>query len=334
MATYVKGRVAPSASAAVLLAIGVAVLAPEVVAPGSKIVFDHSPQLHVAMTTFAAMCVQALPLVIAGALVSASITRWMNPSRWAKVIPRSRLGGVLVGAFAGVFVPTCECSSVAVARRMVASGVRPGSALTFMVAAPSLNPLIVVSTFIAFGQMEMAIARWLAALFAVVFVGLVVSVYNSQIIDEIQNRIEETESHGCGCCSSHRWLDTAKSDVIASTTYIIVGAGIAAGVSAFLPAEALAAISSNLWVSMALMIVIAVIASLCSLGDAFVAASFVGLSPVSLLVFLVVGPIIDLKLAAMMEGMMGPLTTKVVATAGIISAILTSTAVSVLMGWI
>lgn len=321
-----------------IAAVALVALLPDLIRPASTALISTTPGVHVALATFAAICVQALPLVLVGAVVSASLAQIMTPARWARVIPSHRIGATLAGAVAGMLVPTCECSSVAVARRMISSGVRPEAALTFMVAAPSLNPIVFVATWIAFGGAEIAVARWGAALLAVISVGLVVGVASLRIRDEVFERVGH--EHGCSCHSAlepsrgEQWVAMARHDAVGAATFLVIGGAIAAVTSAVLPASAVATISDNVWVSVALMASIAVVASLCSLGDAFVAASFVGLPTPALLSFLVVGPIIDLKLAAMMEGMLGHTATKIVAATGMIAGMLCAVVAGTVMGWV
>lgn len=330
---------------AAVVAVATVALLPDVVRPASNALIAAMPRFHVALATFAAICVQALPLVLLGAAVSASLAQVMTPQRWEKIIPNNRVGATLVGAVVGIIVPTCECSSVAVARRMMGSGVRPEAALTFMVAAPSLNPIVFVATWVAFGGAQMAIARWVAALAAVIAVGLVVAAASGSIRSEVLERLghhghgHHDHGHGCSChrpaddSRSKQWVSMVRHDAIGAATFLVIGGAIAAMVSAALPASAIATISDNVWVSVALMATIAVVASLCSLGDAFVAASFVGLPTPALLAFLVVGPIIDLKLAAMMEGMLGHSATKAVAATGMVAGMATAMVVGAVTGW-
>ena len=74
---------------------------------------------------------------------------------------------------------------------------------------------------------------------------------------------------------------------------------------AAVPAGFLTFLTENLWLGIAVMALLAVLLSLCSEADAFVAASLPGVSPTAQLVFLVVGPMVDVKLFAMQSGAFG-----------------------------
>lgn len=340
MTTAVKQRNGAAIGASVIVACGAALLLPEAVRPASAALLDSWPRLHVALATFAALCVQALPMILIGAAVSATVAIFMTPDRWTRVLPAHPVGGVVVAALAGLFVPTCECSSVVLARRMMASGVRPEAALTFMIAAPSFNPLVLWATFIAFGGVEMASARLLAALLAVLTVGAIIATRSRMITEELFGGEDTHSHHTHGHAHVHhqstveRWIEAARHDAVGAATFLVIGGAIAAIGSAVLPASLVAEFSENVWLSVLLMATVAVVASLCSLGDSFVAASLVGLHPVAMLTFMVVGPIIDLKLAAMMEGILGHRVTRLVAVTGLAAGIGASIITACVLGWL
>ncbi len=300
-----------------------------------------SPRLQVALTSFAALCVQALPFVLIGSVASATVAVFMTPQRWKKVLPTKSVPAIMVAAVLGMVVPTCECSSVPLARRMIKSGVPPSAAVTFMTAAPSLNPLVVIATVTAFGGWEMAAARFGAGLLAVVGLGLVVAAFGQQAFaalttTDIHEHDQEHEHlHGNEHESkSQKWIHAVWHDAIGAATFLVLGGAIAATASAFLPISAAATVSQQVFVAILVMAIFAVIASLCSLGDAFVAAALVGVHPAGALAFLVVGPIIDIKLSAMMEGILGSKPTRLIALGGFSTALGTTVIVSALLGWL
>jgi uncharacterized membrane protein YraQ (UPF0718 family) len=79
----------------------------------------------------------------------------------------------------------------------------------------------------------------------------------------------------------------------------------AATLKAVVPASWLHAASVNPVVSVLALAVLAVLLSICSEADAFVASSLTQFSLTARLAFLVVGPMIDLKLFAMQAGTFG-----------------------------
>jgi len=119
------------------------------------------------VTVWLAICLQALPFLVLGVLVSGAIVAFLPADTLLRVVPRSAGGAVLGAGLFGVVLPGCECGSEPVARALLQRGAAPAPALTFMLAAPAVNPVVLVSTAVAFpGQPMMVIARFLAALFA------------------------------------------------------------------------------------------------------------------------------------------------------------------------
>ena len=122
-----------------------------------------------------------------------------------------------------------------------------------------------------------------------------------------------------------RWLtflETARADLVDAGGFLVVGALAAAALDVLTPHDRFAAVGGNAVVGIPLMAVLAVILALCSEADAFVAASFSTLPLLPRLVFLVVGPAVDVKLIALQSGTFGTSfvarfapTTFVVATA-------------------
>lgn len=296
-----------------------------------------SPRLQVALTSFAALCVQALPFVLLGSIASATVAVSMTPQRWKKVLPSKPIPAIIVAAVMGMVVPTCECSSVPLARRMINSGVPPSAAVTFMTAAPSLNPLVVIATLTAFGGWEMAAARFGAGLLAVVGLGLVIAAFGKHAFATLA----ATNSHNHNHDHDHQheskgkqWIHAAWHDAIGAATFLVIGGAIAATASAFVPIAAAATVSQQVFIAILVMALFAVIASLCSLGDAFVAAALVGVHPAGALAFLVVGPVIDIKLTAMMEGILGSKPTRLIALGGFSTALVATVIVSAFLGWL
>lgn len=330
-----------SAIVLVALAVAAAVVLPEITASASMALMSAMPKLHVATVTFAGLVVQALPYVLVGAVASATVSTVMTPARWARVLPRNTSAAVAVAAVAGAFIPTCECSSVPLAKRMMASGVAPAPAVTFMVAAPSLNPLVVMATLAAFGGWQMASARFAAGLLAVLIIGASISAIGTRAFSHLMPADDAIEDQDTTAEHDHQnkrwislWAAALREDAVGAATFLVVGGAVAAVASSFIPASALAAIGDYVLVAILVMAAIAVVASLCSLGDAFVAASMVGMNPAAMLAFMVVGPIIDLKLAAMMEGVLGPAPARIIAGVGLVAAVGSTVVISWAWGWL
>jgi uncharacterized membrane protein YraQ (UPF0718 family) len=94
--------------------------------------------------------------------------------------------------------------------------------------------------------------------------------------------------------------ETALHDFVDITVFLILGALLAATTRMFLSHQDIEHLSSNYpLLAILLMMGLAILLCLCSEADAFVAASFTSLAPSAKLAFLVLGPMLDLKLYMM-----------------------------------
>jgi uncharacterized membrane protein YraQ (UPF0718 family) len=117
--------------------------------------------------------VQALPFLVLEVLVSGAITALVSPAVLARLPPRSAPLAVPSAGPAGTALPGCECASVPIAGRLTARGVQPAAAVAFMLAAPAVNPVVLVATAVAFpGQPRMVLARFFGSLLTSIAVGL------------------------------------------------------------------------------------------------------------------------------------------------------------------
>jgi uncharacterized membrane protein YraQ (UPF0718 family) len=83
---------------------------------------------------------------------------------------------------------------------------------------------------------------------------------------------------------------------------LIIGSALAGAVQVIVPRSALVAIGSNPVLSIVAMIILAVTVSLCSNVDSFFALSFAStFTTGSLVAFLLVGPVVDIKMIALLR---------------------------------
>ncbi|XRQ06680.1 permease [Actinomadura welshii] len=253
-------------------------------------------------TIFVAVCVQALPFLVFGVALSAAITAFVPASLWRRVLPRRPGAAVPVAGAMGAVLPGCECASVPVASGLMARGVVPSAALTFLLAAPAINPIVLVATAVAFPeQPEMVLGRFVASLLVAVLAGWAWLLLGKGEWIRIPAR---PEAHGtAGRLEAFR--QAMRHDIVHAGGFLVVGAFAAATINVIVPAEWVNTAAGSAVVSVLLLAVLAVLMSICSEADAFVAASLSQFSTTARLTFLVVGPMVDLKLIALQAGFFG-----------------------------
>jgi hypothetical protein len=251
-------------------------------------------------TVFLSLTLQALPFLVLGVVVSACISAFVSSSRLVRVLPDRPVVAVPVAGLAGAALPGCECSSVPVAGRLVERGAPPAAALTFLLAAPAINPVVLVATAVAFpGRPEVVAARFVASFLTAVVVGLLWSRFASG--DWLQRRLSTAPEHSHG----RTFVDSALADFLQAGGFLVVGTALVATLESVVPRSALDGVAGNGITSVLALAGLAVVLSICSEADAFVAAGLSQFSLTARLAFLVVGPMVDLKLIALHAGTFG-----------------------------
>lgn len=264
-------------------------------------IFDNE-ELRLWSTLFVSICLQALPFLALGVAISGGIAAFVSPDFVKRIVPRRQLFAVPAAGMAGFALPGCECGSVPIAGRLISHGTPPAAALTFLLAAPAINPVVLVSTAVAFPNDRMIVlARFLASFIVAIAVG---SWWARRNDAKLFERLTSAE-HEHVESKWRQFVDVSSRDLVHAGGYLVVGAAAAASLQLIVPRSALNSIADNELLSIFLLAGLAVLLSICSEADAFVAVGLPQFSLTSRLVFLVVGPVIDIKLVAMHAGVFG-----------------------------
>ncbi|WP_260867616.1 permease [Streptomyces sp. SAJ15] len=280
---------------ATLVAAGVGVL-------GSGPWLDP-PALEAWRTVCVAVALQALPFLLLGTVVSGAINAFVPARVFSAVLPKRPALAVPVASAAGVVLPGCECASVPVAGSLIRRGVAPAAALTFLLSAPAVNPVVLTATAVAFpGAPEMVVARLLASLAAAAIMGwLWLAFGRREWLRPRGGAVGHQPGHS-------RWEEFRlgfQHDFLHAGGFLVVGAMAAATFNVAVPRTVLDAFSGSPWLSVLFLAGLAIVLAVCSEADAFVAASLTGFSPTARLTFMVVGPMVDVKLVALQAGTFG-----------------------------
>lgn len=248
-------------------------------------------------TMFVAVVVQSAPFLLGGVLLSAVISRFLSERLLQNVVPRNPVLAVPVAGVAGFALPGCECAAVPVSEGLMRRGLAPAAALTFLLAAPAINPAVIVSTVVAFPTNHMmVVARVAASLLTAVLVGWWCVARGDRLG---MLRTGRSHDHDAG------FLSGALHDFLHAGGFLVFGAMAAAAVNTFVPRELVDSVAGQAVLGVLAMALFAFVVALCSESDAFVAASLTSFSDTAKLTFLVVGPAMDIKLAAMESGQFG-----------------------------
>jgi uncharacterized membrane protein YraQ (UPF0718 family) len=255
------------------------------------------------MTLTLGILVEALPFVVLGVAISVVIQVVLPTDRLIKKLPRNRLLRRLIMSFLGVLMPVCECGNVPVARGLIVKGFSVQEAIVFLLAAPSINLITFIVTWEAFSfNHSMAIVRVLAT--------LVIANLTAMLVAKLVNRKKLLTASFRATCETDKPASRSlagaaelfRHEMWLVTRLLVIGAMIAAASQTFIPHETIIAIGSNPILAVAAMLLLAFVISICSSVDAFFALSYVNVFGLgSLLAFLVAGPMVDIKMLALMK---------------------------------
>lgn len=252
-------------------------------------------------TVFVSVMVQAVPFLVFGVVLSAVIAVFVPRSFWARALPKHPALAVPVASVAGVVLPGCECGSVPIAGSLIRRGVTPAAALAFLLAAPAINPIVLAATAVAFpNNPEMVIARGVASLIVAMIMGWLWLRLGKAEWIRLPHRPDLDD-----LSRARAFWAACRHDVMHAGGFLVVGAAAAATINVVVPEQWLQSLAANAVLSVLALAILAVLLSICSEADAFVAASLSQFSLTSRLVFLTVGPMVDLKLISMQTGVFG-----------------------------
>ncbi|WP_373529597.1 permease [Nostoc sp.] len=322
-------------------------------------------QLNNGFTLFLSLLVEAMPFLLLGVLLSSLLLFFVDERKLVEKMPKNPLLGALVGSMIGFLFPVCECGNVPVARRFLIQGVPTPVAIGFLLAAPTINPVVIWATWTAFrDQPEIVVLRVVFSLAIATIIGYVFS-FQTDLNPIVQPAIArymkfnppappETKRRG------HRYQvqqEATVPNILQSGTYIlggrasiplridanlipptmtdnkplanklrlvvdnsiqelrelggvmVLGSAIAAAIQVLAPRELILSLGAGPITSIVVMLILAVVVSICSTVDSFFALSFAStFSSGSLLAFLVFGPMIDIKSVGLMLSIFKPKT--------------------------
>lgn len=276
--------------------------------------FNFLPHSVLQMSTiFLSIVIEAIPFVLLGCIISGALQVFLTPERVQKILPKNKFLAILVGSFIGFFFPSCECGIIPIVTQFMRKGVPEHTAFAFMVTAPIINPIVLFSTYIAFGNsMKFALLRAVGSFIVALLIGSWIAYFNRTPIlktelhehDHGEHRHHHHETAEKESFGQQVWSVLVHSidEFFDTGRYLIIGALIVSGMQVFLPTQFMLQLTSSRIIGILVMLVLAFTMSLCSEADAFVGSSLLSLFGTNAIVaFLVFGPMVDIKNLMMMK---------------------------------
>jgi len=256
------------------------------------------------LTLALSVLIEALPWVILGVVLSIVVQVWLPSDAVQRWLPRNAWARRGVLSLLGMFIPVCECGNVPFARGLMMRGLAPAEAMTFLIAAPIVNPIVILTTHAAFGwDAGILVARLLGGFVIANLLGWLFSLRRDQQALLTERFVETCEhvTHEPGS-PTRRSLVQFLVELRAVMPALVIGSALAGAVQVLVPRDVLLAIGSNPVLSIIAMVALAMTVAICSNVDAFFALSFAStFSPGAIIAFLIVGPLVDVKMLALLR---------------------------------
>ena len=287
------------------IALTAAVFATRVFAPSSTA--DQLPNIARDFLTLSiSVVVESIPFVFLGIILSIVVQIWLPESLMQRVLPQRPVLRRAVMSLLGVLLPVCECGNVPLTRGMMVKGLTVSESMTFLLAAPILNPVTIITTYQAFGwDNGILAARIIGGFLIANLIGWLFSRHPRP--EELLTRgFEATcrvgHDHAAHTPRLKRSVVAFSSEASAMLPALFIGSAIAGLIQVGVSRDVLIALGSNpVWSVLALMVLAFVIA-ICSNVDAFFILSFGStFMPGAIVAFLVFGAMVDVKMLALLR---------------------------------
>ncbi len=271
------------------------------------------------LMAFLSILFEGAPYILVGTLISGFIDAFLPSKLLERVLPKNKIIATVMSGFLGLVFPVCECAVVPVVRRLVRKGLPISCAITYLLSAPIINPIVIFSTLNAYKIVDsaegalaswpMTIARISLGYIIAVIVGLTLlkkkpaDVLRADIAAgmEASIKIEETEVPIRRSFNDRlvHAMRTAMNDFLDTAMYFAIGVAITSYFNTQIDQSVIESVAGSDWKAIPSLMGLAFILALCSTSDAFIAAPMAAFSSAAKLAFLVFGPMLDVKLVFM-----------------------------------
>lgn len=269
------------------------------------------------LMSFLSIIFEGAPYILIGTVLSGFIAAFLPAKLLERALPKNRVLSTLIAGFMGLVFPVCECAVVPVVRRLVQKGLPLSCAITYLVSAPIINPIVIFSTMSAFQNVEakagvlgsggMAFARISLGYAIAVIIGLLIlrkkpaDVLSASVAAGVAKAAAETEAPATPPFNDRlvHAMRTAMRDFLDTAMYFSIGVIITSVFNTQIDQAKVDLVAGTDWAAIPSLMGLAFVLALCSTSDAFIAAPMAAFSSAAKLAFLTFGPMLDVKLVFM-----------------------------------
>jgi len=254
-------------------------------------------------TAFLSILIQALPFLLLGVFISALLQTYISEEHMIRLFSRKYGLGFLAAIILGAFFPVCDCAMVPITARLIRRGTPIPQTMTFMLASPAVNPIVILSTWYAFqGDAHIVVWRIAAGVAIAVCMGAALRIFEKgrlliredvilpEAARSVQTQISIQEK------KSILLLRQAGAEFFRTGPLLVAGAFLGSVITHFLQADYFTDLSQTKITAVLILLLASFFMSICSNSNAFVGKNFSSVFPLSAaLGFMVMGPMLDLK---------------------------------------
>ncbi len=266
-----------------------------------------------------AVYLDAAPWLLLGLLAAGLIKTWLPEELLSRWLGGRGLWPVTKAALIGAPLPLCSCGVLPAALGLHRGGASRSSTVSFLIATPETGADSIAVSYALLGPF-MTIVRPVAAILSAIFTGLL-----SSLVPGVEPEPQPAPASCSGCCSgscstagqqvapvggmvkSLVGLREAVLDIYDDIAlWLAIGIVLAGMVTTLIPPQALAEWGSGL-PAMLLMLVVGIPMYICATASTPVAAALLlaGISPGTVLVFLLAGPATNIATLAVVKKELG-----------------------------
>jgi uncharacterized membrane protein YraQ (UPF0718 family) len=231
---------------------------------------------------------------------------FVSEDRLLKLVPKNPVLSLVPALCVGMLMPVCECGNVAVARRFLAKGVPASTCISFLLAAPILNPVALFATAAAFRGIDPNMVWWRGGLAFIVaaIAGFLIGRWGKEESLLARGLVADHHDHEHGEGVRGKLVASANqagTEFLGMMQVLVIGAAVASATQVIVPRSEITGIGEGVVLGIVAMMSLAFVLSICSTVDAFFALSYVGYFPLpAILAFLVFGPMVSMKSVGML----------------------------------
>lgn len=265
---------------------------------------------------FISIFFESLPFLLLGAIISSIIETYISNETITKIIPKNKVLGSIVGVFLGFFIPACDCAVIPISKRLIKKKVPINVAISFMLASPIINPVVLLSTYNAFYKTNPEIFwyRLILGIVIALIIGIIMGLLfnNKQVVinsildeddkchchednidEDFKELVEECHHHDKNFISI---CNHTANDFLEVAKYLMFGALLASIIQVLIPRSILMIFNNSKVLSIIVLMIFAYLISLCSTADSFVGKSLLStFNESGIIAYLLLGPMIDIK---------------------------------------